>query len=110
MIHWMFSIPRGSLYVLIYIHRCQPDILAVILRCYLREFRGKLEGRKARRAERDRSRRGCGKRLAEPRPGWVYFRASAHSYQPHPLLGWLGLYKLPAEVVEEIAAQLNGRI
>jgi type II restriction/modification system DNA methylase subunit YeeA len=46
-IYWMFSSPRGSFNVLIYMHRYQPDTLSVILNRYLREFRGKLEGRKA---------------------------------------------------------------
>ena len=46
-IYWMFSSPKGSFNVLIYMHRYQPDTLSVILNRYLREFRGKLEGRKA---------------------------------------------------------------
>lgn len=46
-IYWMFSSPRGSFNVLIYMHRYKPDTISVILNRYLREFRGKLEGRKA---------------------------------------------------------------
>lgn len=45
-IYWMFSSPRGSFNVLIYMHRYQPDTLSVILNRYLRAFRGKLEARK----------------------------------------------------------------
>ena len=46
-IYWLFTSPRGSFNVLIYMHRYRPDTISIILNRYLREFRGKLEGRKA---------------------------------------------------------------
>lgn len=46
-IYWMFSSPKGSFNVLVYMHRYKPDTISVILNKYLREFRGKLEARKA---------------------------------------------------------------
>jgi hypothetical protein len=41
-IYWMFSSPKGSLNVLIYLHRYTPDTLNKILNSYLREFIEKL--------------------------------------------------------------------
>jgi type II restriction/modification system DNA methylase subunit YeeA len=46
-IYWLFSSPKGTFNVLIYMHRYQPDTLSVILNRYLREFRAKLDARKA---------------------------------------------------------------
>jgi type II restriction/modification system DNA methylase subunit YeeA len=46
-IYWLFSSPRGSFNVLIYLHRYTRDTVPVILNRYLREFRAKLEARKA---------------------------------------------------------------
>lgn len=46
-IYWMFSSAKGTFSVLIYMHRYQPDTISVILNRYLREFRAKLEARKA---------------------------------------------------------------
>jgi type II restriction/modification system DNA methylase subunit YeeA len=46
-IYWLFSSPRGSFNVLIYMHRYTKDTVPVILNRYLREFRAKLEARKA---------------------------------------------------------------
>jgi type II restriction/modification system DNA methylase subunit YeeA len=45
-IYWMFSSPKGSFNVLIYMHRYQPDTASIVLNDYLREFRTKLEARK----------------------------------------------------------------
>jgi hypothetical protein len=45
-IYWIFSSPKGSFNVLIYMHRYQPETVSIILNKYLREFRGKLEARK----------------------------------------------------------------
>jgi type II restriction/modification system DNA methylase subunit YeeA len=44
-IYWMFSSPRGSFNVLIYMHRYRPDTVSVILNGYLREFRAKLKAK-----------------------------------------------------------------
>lgn len=44
-IYWMFSSPKGSFSVLIYMHRYRPDTLSVILNDYLREYRSKLQAR-----------------------------------------------------------------
>ncbi|MBT7465701.1 MAG: BREX-1 system adenine-specific DNA-methyltransferase PglX [Bacteroidetes bacterium] len=41
-IYWMFSSPRGSFNVLIYLHRYTPDTLNQILNGYLKEYREKL--------------------------------------------------------------------
>ncbi len=41
-IYWMFSSPKGSFNVLIYMHRYTPDTLNQILNDYLKEYRGKL--------------------------------------------------------------------
>jgi type II restriction/modification system DNA methylase subunit YeeA len=41
-IYWMFSSPKGSFNVLIYLHRYTPDTLNKILNSYLREFIEKL--------------------------------------------------------------------
>lgn len=45
-IYWMFSSPKGSFSVLIYMHRYTPDTLNQILNGYLREFIEKLKTRK----------------------------------------------------------------
>ena len=45
-IYWLFSSPKGSFNVLIYMHRYRPDTVSVVLNDYLREFRAKLEARK----------------------------------------------------------------
>ena len=42
-IYWMFSSPKGTFNVLIYMHRYTPDTISNILNNYLREFIGKLE-------------------------------------------------------------------
>ena len=44
-IYWMFSSPRGSFKVLIYMHRYTPDILNQILNRYLYEYVEKLKSR-----------------------------------------------------------------
>lgn len=44
-IYWMFSSPRGSFNVLIYMHRYTPDTLNKILNSYLIEYREKLNTR-----------------------------------------------------------------
>ncbi|MBL7471374.1 BREX-1 system adenine-specific DNA-methyltransferase PglX [Robertkochia sediminum] len=44
-IYWMFSSPKGSFNVLIYMHRYTPDTLNNILNGYLKEYREKLKGR-----------------------------------------------------------------
>jgi len=41
-IYWMFSSPKGSFNVLIYMHRYTPDTLSKILNGYLREFKAKI--------------------------------------------------------------------
>jgi len=45
-IYWMFSSPKGSFNVLIYMHRYTPDTVSNILNKYLKEFIGKLKTRK----------------------------------------------------------------
>ncbi len=45
-IYWMFSSPKGSFNVLIYMHRYTPDMVSNILNKYLKEFIGKLNTRK----------------------------------------------------------------
>jgi len=45
-IYWMFSSPKGSFNVLIYMHRYMPDTISNILNKYLREFIGKLKTRR----------------------------------------------------------------
>ena len=45
-IYWLFSSPRGSFQVLIYMHRYRPDTVSVVLNDYLREFRTKLTSHK----------------------------------------------------------------
>ncbi len=42
-IYWLFSSPKGSFNVLVYMHRYRPDTASVALNDYLREFRAKLE-------------------------------------------------------------------
>lgn len=44
-IYWMFSSPKGSFNVLIYMHRYTPDALNKILNSYLIEYREKLNNR-----------------------------------------------------------------
>jgi hypothetical protein len=44
-IYWMFSSPKGSFNVLIYMHRYTPDTLNQILNGYLKEYREKLNAR-----------------------------------------------------------------
>ncbi|HEY3390032.1 MAG TPA: hypothetical protein VGK38_10710, partial [Prolixibacteraceae bacterium] len=44
-IYWMFSSPKGSFNVLIYLHRYTPDTVSNILNNYLKEFIGKLKTR-----------------------------------------------------------------
>lgn len=44
-IYWMFSSPKGSFNVLIYMHRYTPDTLNQILNGYLKEYREKLKTR-----------------------------------------------------------------
>lgn len=41
-IYWMFSSPKGSFNVLVYLHRYTPDTLSNILNNYLREYKEKL--------------------------------------------------------------------
>jgi hypothetical protein len=45
-IYWMFSSPKGSFNVLIYLHRYTPDTVSNILNKYLKEFIGKLKTHK----------------------------------------------------------------
>lgn len=45
-IYWMFSSPKGSFNVLIYMHRYTPDSVSNILNKYLKEFIGKLKTRR----------------------------------------------------------------
>lgn len=45
-IYWMFSSPKGSFNVLIYMHRYTPDTVSNILNKYLKEFIEKLKTRK----------------------------------------------------------------
>jgi hypothetical protein len=45
-IYWLFSSPKGSFNVLIYMHRYTPDTVSNILNKYLKEFIGKLNTRK----------------------------------------------------------------
>lgn len=45
-IYWMFSSPKGSFNVLIYMHRYTPDTVSNILNKYLKEFIGKLQTRR----------------------------------------------------------------
>lgn len=44
-IYWMFSSPKGSFNVLVYMHRYTPDTLNQILNGYLKEYREKLNAR-----------------------------------------------------------------
>lgn len=44
-IYWMFSSPKASFNVLIYMHRYTPDTLSIILNDYLKEYREKLKTR-----------------------------------------------------------------
>jgi len=46
-IYWMFSSPKGSFNVLVYLHRYTPDTLNNILNNYLREFIQKLQSQKS---------------------------------------------------------------
>ena len=45
-IYWLFSSPKGSFNALIYMHRCRPDTVNVVLNDYLREFLTKLTSQK----------------------------------------------------------------
>jgi type II restriction/modification system DNA methylase subunit YeeA len=45
-IYWMFSSPKRSFNVLIYMHRYRPDTISTILNDYLRVFISKLESKK----------------------------------------------------------------
>lgn len=42
-IYWMFSSPKNSFNVLIYIHRYRKDTVSVILNDYLRNYRSKID-------------------------------------------------------------------
>ena len=44
-IYWMFSSPKGSFNVLVYMHRYTPDTLNQVLNGYLNEYREKLKTR-----------------------------------------------------------------
>ncbi|MCK5536996.1 MAG: hypothetical protein KAI79_09225, partial [Bacteroidales bacterium] len=44
-IYWMFSSPKGTFNVLIYMHRYTPDTLNLLLNGYLKEYRLKLSTR-----------------------------------------------------------------
>ena len=46
-IYWLFSSPKGSFNVLIYMHRYTKNTVSIVLNKYLREFHGKLELRKS---------------------------------------------------------------
>ena len=46
-IYWMFSSPKRSFNVLVYVHRYRSDTVSTILNDYLRVFIGKLETKKA---------------------------------------------------------------
>lgn len=46
-IYWLFSSPKGTFNVLIYMHRYRPDTISVILNDYLREFQTKLTARQS---------------------------------------------------------------
>ena len=54
-IYWLFSSPRGSFNALIYMHRYRPDTVSIILNDYLRDFRAKLNARKAHLQQVERS-------------------------------------------------------
>lgn len=45
-IYWLFSSPKGTFNVLIYMHRYRSDTVSIVLNDYLREFRTKLQARK----------------------------------------------------------------
>ena len=47
-IYWMFSSPKGSFNALIYMPRCRPDTVSIVLNDYLREFISKLQAERAR--------------------------------------------------------------
>jgi len=46
-IYWMFSSPKGTFNALIYMHRYNKDTVSILLNDYLKQFRVKLESRKA---------------------------------------------------------------
>jgi len=50
-IYWLFSSPKKSFNVLIYMHRYRPDTVSRILNEYLREFQEKLRARKINQQE-----------------------------------------------------------
>lgn len=45
-IYWMFSSPKGSFNVLIYMHRYRPDTVSIVLNEYLREFISKIRAKR----------------------------------------------------------------
>ncbi len=45
-IYWLFTSPKGSFNVLIYMHRYTPETVGVILNDYMREFQSKLTNRR----------------------------------------------------------------
>ena len=54
-IYWLFSSPKASFNALVYMHRYRPDTVSIILNDYLREFRAKLNARKAHLQQVERS-------------------------------------------------------
>jgi len=56
-IYWLFSSPKGSFSVLIYMHRYTPSTVSTVLNEYLREFKAKLE---ASRQHHERLAAGAG--------------------------------------------------
>lgn len=46
-IYWMFSSPKGSFNVLMYMHRYKPDTISIILNNYLRQYREKLNAHRS---------------------------------------------------------------
>ena len=56
-IYWLFSSPKGSFNVLIYMHRYTPSTVSTVLNEYLREFKAKLE---ASRQHHERLAAGAG--------------------------------------------------
>lgn len=46
-IYWMFSSPKGTFNALIYMHRYNKDTVSILLNQYVKQFRVKLEARKA---------------------------------------------------------------
>lgn len=54
-IYWMFSSPKGSFNVLMYMHRYKPDTISIILNNYLRQYREKLNAHRAYQEAIDRN-------------------------------------------------------